>query len=96
MEMPEIKTCDVTECAYNNHSRCHALAITIGDASSSPKCDTFWQAATRGGDASRGGRVGACHMDNCMFNDRLECQKMDGILVGHQGNEPDCLVFKSA
>jgi hypothetical protein len=93
MEMPVIKSCDVTECAYNQKNECHALAITVGD-SRGPMCDTFWRMDTKGGDPAQTGHVGACHMSQCMFNMDLECQA-GGITVAKKGNEPDCITFKA-
>ena len=39
--MPHIQTCEMTDCAYNKHKQCHAVAITVGDEKA-PICDTFW------------------------------------------------------
>jgi len=93
MQMPEIKQCEVETCAYNHGSECHALAITVGHASS-PMCDTYWDASMKGGDPQKSGHVGACHMANCMFNQSLECQADNGISVGLKSDEVDCLTFK--
>lgn len=94
MQMPEIKQCNVEKCAYNRMGECHALAITVGHASS-PMCDTFWETGTKGGDPEQKGHVGACHMSNCMFNESLECQAGDGVSVGMNGSEPDCMTFQT-
>jgi hypothetical protein len=46
MNMPHVQTCDVTECAYNKHRECYALAITVGDKTDA-MCDTFWVSVYR-------------------------------------------------
>ena len=91
MEMPIIKECDAPECAYNDQSKCHALAITVGDEMR-PQCDTLCTMAMMAGDAEAIGRVGACKMSGCMHNSRLECTA-PGITVGHRGDEVDCLAY---
>jgi hypothetical protein len=93
MEMPKIKQCAVTECAYNADKKCHAMAITVGDAQH-PVCDTFCQSDTKGGDASRIASVGACKVMMCKFNMSLECEA-PGISVGRRGKEVDCLTYEA-
>lgn len=94
MQMPHVQTCEMTGCAYNKHRQCHALAITVGDQQG-PMCDTFWQKSEpkkKAGDPTQTGHVGACRMDSCMFNDRLECAA-EGITVGLKEEKADCLTF---
>ena len=96
MQMPSVYSCDVDECAYNHEKQCHALAITVGDAQG-PLCDTFMdkaKAGCEGGDPEHTANVGACHMGNCVHNERLECAAKD-IAVGHKGSEIDCLTFST-
>jgi len=93
MNMSKIKSCEVTDCAFNRSRACHALAITVGDASH-PRCDTFMKSASKGGDIASTGSVGACKIDSCKFNKSLECSSKD-ISVGlHQGHA-DCKTFSA-
>jgi len=93
MEMPKILQCDATECAYNRNQECHAMAITVGDGAN-PRCDTFWQASTKGGVLNIIGGVGACRATACRYNQSLGCSA-SGINVGHDaGGEVDCLTFQ--
>ena len=93
MKMPNVVSCDVTQCAYNTNNRCHAMAITIGDGSH-PQCDTFCQEKTSGGDPEAIAGVGACKVSSCVYNQNLECQA-EQIRVGPSGDEADCLTFES-
>ncbi|MBF6044459.1 DUF1540 domain-containing protein [Streptomyces sp. NRRL B-1677] len=91
MEMPQVSVCQVDECAYNQDSACHALAITVGD-SAHAHCDTYFVFPSKGGDSSSVGRVGACKMAGCLHNVGLECQA-PGITVAALGASADCLTF---
>lgn len=71
-EMPCIKTCSVTECAYNHDKTCHARAVTVGDGTH-PGCDTFFNCGKHCGSTSAAG-VGACKVSACIFNEDFECQ----------------------
>jgi hypothetical protein len=91
MKMPKVTACDVTRCAYNVDSNCHALAITIGD--DTPRCDTFMRSSSKGGDSKSIAGVGACKVNDCMFNRGLECHATD-IRVGNGPDEADCLTYR--
>lgn len=91
MQMPKVRQCQVTECAYNSGQMCHAMAITIGNEAH-PRCDTFCRFPMKGGDVSCTGSVGACKTSSCMYNMSLECQAPD-ISVGYGEDEVDCLTF---
>jgi hypothetical protein len=94
MQMPQIQTCDMTDCAYNKNKQCHAMAITVGDEQN-PMCDTFWmknQMSSKAGDPDQTGHVGACRMSECIFNDRLECVSED-ITIGQRSEKPMCLTY---
>ncbi len=93
MQMPEISSCNATQCAYNMGGLCHALAITIGDGQT-PQCDTFCSSSISGGDSDVVGCVGACKVASCVHNMSLECQA-PGISVGTMGSEIDCLTFRT-
>ena len=89
MEMTQVKSCDVGNCAYNSEQKCHALAITIGDLNN-PMCDTYCQSSTKGGFEENIAGVGACKVESCAHNQSLECN-CSGIEVGYKGDEADCL-----
>ncbi|WP_372405549.1 DUF1540 domain-containing protein [Streptomyces luteireticuli] len=91
MDMPQVAVCEVDACAYNQDSACHALAITVGDATHA-RCDTFFTFPTKGGDAGATGRVGACKMAGCLHNRGLECQA-PGITVAALQDTADCLTY---
>lgn len=94
MEMPLIQSCDMTDCDYNKHKQCHAMAVTIGDADN-PMCDTFWVtegAKAKAGDPKQMGRVGACRMNQCTYNDRLQCTS-EGITVRQRERNPMCQTY---
>lgn len=91
MEMPKVKMCEVTDCAYNIEKACHTAAITIGDEAT-PRCDTFCHSTMHGGEASCCAKVGACKVATCTHNSALECQASE-ISVGYQQNEPMCMTF---
>lgn len=92
MQMPKILNCDVTECSYNKKSECHAIAITVGGLH--PACDTFIAGKTKGGIPEMTGGVGACKMENCRFNNKLECSA-SGINVKHHSDHADCQTFSA-
>ena len=52
--------------------RCHAIAITVG-RDTSPICDTLMKAAKKGELPYMNTGVGACRVENCQFNEDLEC-----------------------
>jgi hypothetical protein len=92
VEMSKVIKCDAGDCAYNTDNRCHATAITIGNADN-PRCDTFCQAPTKGGNTSRTAGVGACKISYCIYNLNLGCGAPQ-ISVGCKKHEPDCLTFQ--
>jgi hypothetical protein len=92
MDMSKISKCGVNACAYNKDQRCHALAITIGDANN-PRCDTFFSSGSKGGDATSIGKVGACKVSVCKHNESLECSAGQ-IEVGTKQNTAYCLTFE--
>ena len=91
MNMSKVSQCQVTQCAYNIDTICHALAITVGD-SNDPRCDTFIESSRKGGDVNSIAGVGACKVGSCRFNRSLECQAQS-IVVGYRGENVDCLTF---
>lgn len=90
-DMPKIQVCDVTDCAYNIDSNCHAIAITVGNAQTA-RCDTFYR-HSKGGIKGINGGVGACKMDSCKFNTDLECFAEPGIKVSAKSGDAVCATF---
>lgn len=95
MNMPKVSKCEVTECAYNDMNKCHALAITIGDGTH-PMCDTFLKASRHGGDSAATAQVGACKVDACQFNEDFECAASSVQVAHHKGSCADCQTFQAA
>lgn len=92
MKMPRIIDCSMMDCAYNTDNMCHAIAITVGSAT--PMCDTYMQRKEKGGAMDMTGSVGACRLENCTFNESLECTA-DGIRVGMHTDHPECETFNA-
>ena len=90
--MSKVTLCDATDCSYNRDRKCHALAITVGEVE--PCCDTYFQAQGKGGAADMIGGVGACKVQNCVFNKEFECSA-GSIKVGIPSGHPDCITFKA-
>jgi hypothetical protein len=91
IEVAAVGECEVTECAYNTDSTCHARAITVG-AGLHPSCDTFITRADHVQDVSHAAGVGACKVSTCQHNHDLECQA-ESIHVSHHGGHADCTTF---
>lgn len=92
MTMPRILDCNMSDCAYNDKSECHAMAITIGGTDH--KCSTFMVSDKKGGFKDMRGRVGACQIDMCKFNESLECSATE-IHVGQRVDHAECDTFKT-
>lgn len=93
MDMPKVISCQVTDCCYNRDRQCHALAIQVGDTDAHPLCDTFTKQTGQCGDVSAAAGVGACKVESCEYNENLECAAQ-GITVGYEQGEADCLTFE--
>lgn len=90
--IPQVMSCTVTECCYNDDSTCHAAAIQVGR--DHPMCDTFSpQTGSSCGAADLTGGVGACHVSACQFNSSLLCAA-PGIVVGAHAGHADCQTFR--
>ncbi len=89
--VPEVKKCSVEKCFYNRDMECFAHSILVG--SSEPYCETFTE---KGQHTSKQGQaeVGACHVDQCMFNDMLTCHACDDIEVNWSGSDALCATFR--
>jgi len=93
--MPSITTCEVRDCAYNSGINCHALAINVGGpADACPKCDTFFQAHSKGGNKNLIGSVGACKINKCKFNEFFECVASEVHVTVHE-DHADCATFNA-
>lgn len=91
LEMPLVASCSVNGCAYNISAKCHARAITVGDATH-PGCDTFLAGVSHTRQARLIAGIGACKMGSCKFNDDLECSA-ENIQVGMSGNKACCSTY---
>lgn len=91
IEMPLIKHCDVSGCAYNLNAACHAKAITIGDGVS-PGCDTFMSASSHVRNKQIKAGVGACKVGGCTHNIDLECSA-ENISVSQKGGMVQCMTY---
>jgi len=91
INMPIVNECDVNTCAYNTNNDCHALAITIGEATG-PRCDTFFESSTHAKHSQQTAGVGACKVTNCRHNENFECS-MDAIRIGYQRTDIHCLSY---
>ena len=93
VEMPKVIECLMDECAYNADKECHARAITVGGGAC-PMCDTAMKSVKKGGVIDMIGSVGACKVENCRFNDSLECSAV-GISVMLHDQHAECGTFKA-
>lgn len=89
-DMPQVTECSVTSCGYNADDNCHAAAITIGGEHA--HCGTFVDISFKGG-LDVVAKVGACHRQECRFNDKLECRASD-VRVGPGQDVADCLTYE--
>jgi hypothetical protein len=87
--MPNVRACSVTECAYNEQTKCHAGGITVDGPE--PLCDTYFQSQRKGG-ADAIAIVAACKNEECVYNDSYECSAQGIDVSSHQG-KPECDTF---
>ena len=92
MQLPIISTCSVEGCSYNHDHDCHAGAITVTDGTS---CGTFVSNGSHDAGAAAHGQVGACHRNDCIHNDKLECSA-SSVNIGAGDDPADCLTFATA
>ena len=93
LEMPPITECTVSGCSYNDHSNCHAMAITVGGSGTDAQCATFIPLSSKGGLNKVHGQVGACQRADCVHNESLECTATS-VRVGAGADLADCLTFQ--
>lgn len=89
--IPEVKKCSVEQCFYNRDMMCNAHAILVG--STDPVCETFTSSQDR---INRRGQsdVGACHVDQCVFNMSKSCHACDDIEVNWQSGNALCTTYR--
>ncbi len=92
VDLPAIAECSVAGCSYNDHSHCHAAAITVGGATGDAQCTTFIPLGVKGGLDTVLSHVGACQRPECAHNDHLECTA-ESIRVGGGHDLAGCLTF---
>ena len=90
VDLPVVRECSATACAYNAKQSCHAKAITVGDGVH-PACDTFLPSNVHTHDSALAG-VGACKVSSCKHNKDFECTA-ESIRVGNHQTHADCLTF---
>jgi hypothetical protein len=90
LEMPRVRECTALGCSYNDHTACHAFAISISEVNG--HCDTFIDIGVHGGLDIVTAQVGACHRADCAHNLDLEC-RADAIRVGPGQDVADCLTY---
>ncbi len=93
IDMPLVQGCSVTNCAYNNKSRCHAKAITIGDGVH-PGCDTYLNSTAEHTRMNVVAGVGACKVTGCRHNTDFECMA-DNIDVAILEKVANCMTFSA-
>lgn len=91
-EMPAVRACSVSACAYNSEDSCHAKAITIGDGVH-PHCDTFLDDSAGHTHMHVTAGVGACKVIGCSFNSDFECTAAD-IRVDANERSADCTTYR--
>ena len=94
LEMPPIVECTVAGCSYNDHSNCHAIAITVGGKAADAECATFIPLSAKGGLSKVTGHVGACQRADCTHNASLECTA-SSVKIGPGADLADCLTFQA-
>lgn len=93
-ELPAVAECTVAGCSYNDHSHCHAAAVTIAGVPGDAECATFIPLGTKGGLDKVLTHVGACQRAECVHNDALECSA-DSVRIGAGADSADCLTYEA-
>ena len=92
LEMPQVRQCAISECAYNTEQVCHAKAITIGDQIL-PMCDTVLKSSTHVAEKQMAG-VGSCKVSGCSHNEDFECQAQS-ISVDRSAADILCMTYEN-
>ncbi|QOR69302.1 DUF1540 domain-containing protein [Ruania alkalisoli] len=91
-DLPTVAECSVDGCSYNDHSHCHAAAVTIAGSPGEAHCATFIPLSSKGGLDKVVSHVGACQRSDCSHNSSLECTA-SSVRVGAGADEADCLTY---
>lgn len=91
-ELPQVSECTVAGCSYNDHSTCHAGAVTIGGNGTDAQCATFIPLNVKGGLDRVLASVGACQRAECVHNENLECSA-PSVRIGSGSDTADCLTY---
>ncbi|KRC59067.1 hypothetical protein ASE14_14840 [Agromyces sp. Root81] len=91
-ELPAVAECSVAGCSYNDHSHCHAAAVTIGGSVGDAECATFIPLGKKGGLDKVITHVGACQRAECVHNESLECTAAS-VRIGAGADDADCLTY---
>ena len=91
-DMPPVAKCEITDCAYNRDTCCHARAITIGGSADHPACDTYFRNPSAHTHLEPVAGVGACKVTACAYNEDFECSAR-AIRVSRGVDAADCLTF---
>ena len=94
-DLPAVSECSVAGCSYNDHSHCHAAAVTIGGSIGDAECATFIPLGTKGGLDKVVTHVGACKRGECFHNTALECPAAS-VRIGPGADAADCLPYAPA
>ncbi|GAB2989952.1 MAG TPA: DUF1540 domain-containing protein [Actinotalea caeni] len=92
-ELPQVSECTVAGCSYNDHSHCHAGAVTISGEGSEARCATFIPLNVKGGLDTVLASVGACQRADCVHNEHLTCTAT-AVRVGAGADLADCLTYQ--
>ena len=71
-DLPAVAECSVAGCSYNDHSHCHAAAVTIAGSVGDAECVTFIPLSSKGGLDKVLTHVGACQRGECIHNSNLD------------------------
>ncbi|BDZ65547.1 DUF1540 domain-containing protein [Agromyces mangrovi Wang et al. 2018] len=91
-DLPAVTECSVEGCSYNDHSHCHAAAVTIAGSNGDAQCATFIPLSTKGGLDKVVTHVGACQRADCVHNSSLECTA-PAVRIGAGQDAADCLTY---
>lgn len=92
-DLPAVAECSVSGCSYNDHSQCHAAAVTIAGAPGDAECATFIPLGAKGGLDKVVSHVGACQRAECVHNSSLECTA-PAVRIGPGAEAADCLTYE--
>ncbi|HEY1105097.1 MAG TPA: DUF1540 domain-containing protein [Agromyces sp.] len=94
-EMPAVAECSDDGCTNNDHSHCHAAAVTNAGSPGDAECATFIPLGSKGGLDKVLTHVGACQRSECIHNSKLECTAA-AVRIGAGADDADCLTYEVA